>query len=232
MASPSVALALRRALDVESVSLGRPLRRAGPAWLLNPRRLEIVLAAAAYPGIHLRSASRLLLSPLPSLQFHLRRLEEQRLIKRVRVQDRVHLFIPGMFPPSMEPFLIALQDPIDRSILEAIRARPGTVQSDLLSSAGTSPPDVDRAIRSLVSLRAIRRAGMEPNPRLHVTAAWKAFETRCETGEEQRLRRFLSLLESQSLNPAAQAIEDHRARISVDGPKSRVRFVLPLNPLR
>lgn len=232
MASSSVALALRRALDVESVPMGRPPRRPGPAWLLNPRRLEIVLAAAAYPGIHLRSASRLLLSPLPSLRFHLRRLEEERLIKRARVRDRVHLFILGMFPPSTEPFLIVWQNPIERGILAAIRTKPGTVRSDLLRSVGASAADVDRAIRVLVSLGAIRRAGREPNLRLHMTVAWKAFEARCESGEEQRLRRFLSLLESQSLNPTAEAIEDHRARISVDGPKSRVRFVLPLDPLR
>ncbi len=210
----------------------RPPRRAGPSWLLNPRRLEIVLTAAAYPGIHLRSASRLLLSPLPSLRFHVRRLQENGLVSSLRSCGRVHLFISDMYPAWAENLLASWEEPTDRAVLTYVRGHPGIRRSAVDRVLRIRRAPLHQAIQRLVSRRVIRASTSAEDPRLRVTSAWDRLQELCATDAEKRLRRFLAILDLQGLSPVAQPIDRERVRISVDGPRARLRFVLPLNPLR
>lgn len=232
MAVPSgLARGLQRVLSLESVELEQPSRRPGASWLLNPRRLEIVLTAAAYPGIHLRSASRLLLSPLPSLRFHVERLSGHDLLRVRRMGNRVLLFLPGQFPAAVEPFLAVWEDPLDRRVLQIVGAHPG-IPRPLLGRQIV--PDAGVLERSLARLRrvgAVRVRGSRERRRFEVTAGWRRFEALCRKGMADRLQGFLSLLESEGLHPLLEELRADRARISVDGPRSRIRFTLPLNPL-
>lgn len=233
MAAPSgFARGLQRALGVEAVKLDQPARRAGPSWLLNPRRLEIVLTAAAYPGIHLRSASRLLLSPLPTLRFHVGRLSAHGLLRTRRVGNRVLLFLPGQFPARFEPFLAAWEDLLDRRVLEIVRAHPGVSRSILGRQIVPDSGVLERSLRRLQKLGAIRVRGRRDGRRFHATASWQRFESVCEKGMPDRLQGFLGLLDSEGLRPMLEELTSDRARVSVDGPRSRIRFTLPLNPLR
>ncbi len=235
--SPSVAIpsglarGLQRALSLESVSLDQPSRRPGPSWLLNPRRLEIVLTAAAYPGVHLRSASRLLLSPLPSLRFHVERLAAHGLLRTRRIGNRVLLFLPGQFPPSVEPFLAVWEDPLDRRVLEIVRAHPRIPRSLLGRQIVPDSGVLDRSLARLRSVGAVRMRGIREGRRFEVTAGWKRFEELCQKGMADRLQVFLSLLEGEGLHPLLEELRTDEARIGVDGPRSRIRFTLPLNPL-
>ena len=232
MAVPSgLARGLQRVLSLESVELEQPSRRPGASWLLNPRRLEIVLTAAAYPGSHLRSASRLLLSPLPSLRFHVERLSGHDLLRVRRMGNRVLLFLPGQFPAAVEPFLAVWEDPLDRRVLQIVGAHPG-IPRPLLGRQIV--PDAGVLERSLARLRrvgAVRVRGSRERRRFEVTAGWRRFEALCRKGMADRLQGFLSLLESEGLHPLLEELRADRARISVDGPRSRIRFTLPLNPL-
>ena len=232
MAIPSgLARGLQRALSLEAVALDQPSRRPGPAWLLNPRRLEIVLTAAAYPGIHLRSASRLLLSPLPSLRFHVARLGAHNLLRTRRMGNRVLLFLPGQFPPSMEPFLAAWQDPLDRRVLELVRARPGIPRSILGRQIVPDSGVLERSLARLRGVGAVRMRGAREGRRFEVTAGWRRFEEVCQKGMADRLQVLLSLLESEGLHPLLEELRTDAARVGVDGPRSRIRFTLPLDPL-
>src|SRR6266545_7095538 len=75
VAVPSgIARKIRTILDVQDVPMTPPARHGGRSWLLHPRRLEVLLAAAAYRGLHLREASRILLQPHPALRYHVERL--------------------------------------------------------------------------------------------------------------------------------------------------------------
>lgn len=226
-----LARSLQRALSLESVRLDQPSRRPGPSWLLNPRRLEIVLTAAAYPGIHLRSASRLLLSPLPSLRFHVDRLARHDLLRTRRMGNRVLLFLPGQFPPSVEPFLAVWEDALDRRVLEIVRAHPGVPRSILGRQIVPDSGVLERSLSRLRKVGAVRVRGARDRRRFEVTAAWRRFETLCAKGMADRLQGFLSLLESEDLHPLLEELRTDRARIGVDGPRSRIRFTLPLNPL-
>ncbi len=233
MAAPSgFARGLQRALGVEAVKLDQPTRRAGPSWLLNPRRLEIVLTAAAYPGVHLRSASRLLLSPLPTLRFHVDRLAAQGLLCRRRMGNRVLLFLPGQFLPRFEPFLAAWEDLLDRRVLEIVRAHPGVLRSTLGRQIVPDAGILDRSLGRLRKLGAVRVRRTRNGRRYYVSAAWLRFEKVCEKGMADRLQGFLTLLDSEGLRPMLEELTSDRARVSVDGPRSRIRFTLPLNPLR
>ncbi len=232
MATPSgFARGLQRALGLEAVKLEQPSRRPGPSWLLNPRRLEIVLTAAAYPGVHLRSASRLLLSPLPSLRFHVQRLAGHGLLRTRRLGNRVLLFLPGAFPAAAEPFLAVWQDPLDRRVLEIIRDHPGLLRSTLGRQVVPDSGILERSLARLRKIGAIRIRETRAGRRFHVTAAWLRFEKVCEKGKPDRLQAFLALLESEGVHPLLEELTTDRARISVDGPRSRIRFALPLNPL-
>lgn len=233
MAAPSgFARGLQRALGLEAVKLDQPTRRPGRSWLLNPRRLEIVLTAAAYPGVHLRSASRLLLSPLPTLRFHVERLSSHGLLRTRRMGNRVLLFLPGQFPPRAEPFLAAWQDPLDRRVLEIIREHPRILRSTLGRQVVPDSGVLERSLARLRKIGAIRVRGTREGRRFQVTADWRHFEAICEKGMPDRLQTILALIESEGLHPMLEELSTNRARVSLDGPRSRIRFTLPLNPLR
>ncbi len=232
MAVPSgLAKGLQRALSLESVKLEQPSRRSGTSWLLNPRRLEIVLTAAAYPGIHLRSASRLLMSPLPSLRFHVERLAAHNLLRTRRMGNRVLLFLPGQFPPTVEPFLAVWEDPLDRRVLEIIRLHPGITRPILGRQIVPDSGILERSLSRLRKVGAVRVRGSRDRRRFEVTANWRRFEDLCAKGSADRLQGFLSLLESEGLHPMLEELRLDRARVSVDGPRSRIRFTLSLDPL-
>ena len=231
MASAGFARGLQRALGVETVKLDQPTRRAGPSWLLNPRRLEILLTAAAYPGVHLRSASRLLLSPLPTLRFHVERLAAHGLLHTRRVGTRVLLFVPGQYPARVEPLLAAWQDPLDRRVLEIVRGHRGVLRSTLSRQVVPDAGVVDRSLAGLLRLGAVRTRGARAGRRIYPSAAWQRFEVLCEEGKADRLQALLALLESEDLHPLLEELTSDRARVSVDGPRSKIRFTLPLNPL-
>ncbi len=226
-----LARGLQRALSLESVQLDQPSRRSGTSWLLNPRRLEVVLTAAAYPGIHLRSASRLLLSPLPSLRFHVERLSRHSLLRTRRMGNRVLLFLPGQFPAAVEPFLAVWEDPLDRRVLEIVRTHPGISRPLLGRQIVPDSGVLERSLGRLRKVGAVRVRGSRERRRFEVTVAWRRFEALCEKGMADRLQAFLSLLEAEDLHPLLEELRSDRARISVDGPRSRIRFSLPLNPL-
>ncbi len=232
MAVPSgLARGLQRALSLESVKLEQPSRRPGTSWLLNPRRLEIVLTAAAYPGVHLRSASRLLLSPLPSLRFHVERLAAHSLLRTRRMGNRVLLFLPGQFPPAMEPFLAVWEDPLDRRVLQIVRGHPGIARPVLGRQIIPDSGVLERSLARLRKVGAIRVRGSRERRRFEVTAGWRRFEAVCRKGAADRLQGFLSLLEAEGLHPLLEELRADQARISVDGPRSRIRFTLSLDPL-
>ncbi len=223
---------LQRALGVEAVKLDQPTRRAGPSWLLNPRRLEIVLAAAAYPGVHLRSASRLLLSPLPTLRFHVERLSAHGLLRTRRLGNRVLLFLPGQFPARFEPLLAAWEDLLDRRVLEIVRDHPGVLRSTLGRQIVPDSGVLERSLRRLRRLGALRVRGTREGRRFYLSASWERLEAACDKGMPDRLQAFLGLLDSEGLHPMLEELTADLARVSVDGPRSRIRFTLPLNPLR
>lgn len=232
VAVPSgLARGLQRALSLETVKLEQPSRRPGSSWLLNPRRLEIVLTAAVYPGVHLRSASRLLLSPLPSLRFHVERLAAHGLIRVRRMGNRVLLFVPGQFPPAVEPFLAVWEDPLDRRVLGIVREERGVSRSVLGRQIVPDSGVLERSLARLRQVGAVRVRGSREHRRFEVTAGWKRFETLCRNSMADRLQTFLSLLESEGLHPLLEELHADQARISVDGPRSRIRFTLPLDPL-
>ncbi len=232
VAAPSgLAKGLERALSLESVKLDQPSRRSGTSWLLNPRRLEIILTAAAYPGVHLRSASRLLLSPLPSLRFHVERLAAHGLLRTRRMGNRVLLFLPGQFPPSAEPFLAVWEDPLDRRVLEIVRSHPGIPRPLLGRQIVPDSGVLERSVARLRKVGAVRVRGARDRKRFEVTAGWRRFEALCEKGMADRLQAFLALLEAEDLHPLLEELRVDQARVSVDGPRARLRFTLPLNPL-
>lgn len=229
--STGFARGLERALGLEEVKLEQPVRVAGTSWLLNPRRLEIVLTAAMYPGVHLRSASRLLLSPLPSLRFHVERLAAQGLLRTRRLGNRVALFVPRQFPPRMEPFLAAWQDPLDRRVLQMIREHPGIARAALGRQIVPDSGFLERSLARLRRCGAIRVRGAKGARRFWPSSGWKEFERVCRRGMADRLQALLTLLESQGLRPFLEEMTAEGARVSVDGPRSRIRFALSLNPL-
>ena len=233
MAVPSgFARGLQRALSLESVQLDQPTRRSGPSWLLNPRRLEIVLTAAAYPGVHLRSASRLLMSPLPSLRFHVERLAAHGLLRTRRLGNRVLLFVPGQFPAWAEPFLAAWEEPLDRRVLTLVRGHPGISRATLGRQIVPDSGILERSLARLHAIGAVRVRGSREGRRFSATVAWDRFERLCDEGVPDRLQTFLSLLADEDLHPLLEEMSADRARVSVDPPPMRIRFSLPLNPLR
>ncbi|OGS49253.1 MAG: hypothetical protein A3K68_06135 [Euryarchaeota archaeon RBG_16_68_13] len=230
--SAGIAKSLRRTLDLEVLPGNVAPRAPGPAILLNPRRLEIVLTAAVYPGIHLRSAARLLLSSLPTIRHHVQVLESAGTLRTVPRGRRLHLFVPGLFSPREETILLIWDDPRDRSVLRAVTGRPGIRRRELSGKIVASPSSLDRSIRRLRDAGVVRDRSGSGVQKLWPTSAWRDFERSSVAGAAARTERFLALLANHGLRPALDRTEGTVARISVDGPRGRVRFAFPANPLR
>ena len=232
MAAPSnVARALQRVLDIEILPPSETIRPPGPAALLNPRRLELVLTAAVYPGLHLRSAARLLSSSLDAVRHHAKRLEADGLLRLRRIGRRTVLLVPGQFPRTAEPLLAAWADPKGRQVLEALRSPRPVGRTELLATLGTPSGSLDRTIRRLEQAGAIRIVRGPKGLRVAPSGAWTRLERSARDRSAARLRRFTVLLERQGLRPNVEATDGDRARLNVDGPRGRLRFSLPLNPL-
>lgn len=230
-APPNVARALQRILELEVLPPSETVRPPGPTALLNPRRLEVVLTAAAYPGIHIRSAARLLVSSLDAVRGHVARLEADRVVRTRRQGRRVCLFVSGQYRPGEETLLALWADPVDRRTLEALRRRDPSTRPELLAATGLGSGALDRSLGRLRAAEAIWTTLEARLVTVRRTPVWRRFEFACRTRGQARLERFRALLAAQALRPAVEAVEANRARLSVDGPRARIRFVLPLDPL-
>ena len=87
-----------------------------------------------------------------------------------------------------------------------------------------------QGVSSGAAIGAVRLSGSAV-PRVALTREWRAFERDCHARIAARLDRFLGLLQRDDLHPVAETFDRGRARITVDGPRSRILFVLPLDPI-
>lgn len=232
MAAPvNLARGLRRALDVEDLPPLEAMRPRGAIPLLNPRRLELLLTAAAYPGIHLRSAARLLVTSLDALRSHVAKLEARGILRRIVVDRRTCLFVPKLFRPSSERLLARWSDPMDRKVLEILREEGPRTRAELLGASRLRRSALDRCLRRLRSAEAVRARATPRGLEVRLTAEWRRLERDCAQGGEARLQRFLGLLAREGMRPGLDGRKEDRVRLSVDGPRSRIGFALRLNPL-
>lgn len=231
VAEPSrMITALRRSVRVEAAPGPVPSRPAGTSLLLSPRRLEVLLAAASYPGIHLRSLSRLLLSSLPALRHHVGVLEAAGLVRPLRRGRRVHVFVTSLFPPREEAFLLILADPVDRRVIVRVGAGPEAGRRELAGDLRMSRSALDRSLRRLKTAGAVRVTRRSGRARVSPSAAWRRFEASCAEAAERRIVRFAAVLEKEGLHPTVEPSGPGRARILADGPRGRLRFVYVANP--
>ena len=131
----------------------------------------------------------------------------------------------------MEPFLAVWEDPLDRRVLEIVRAHPGISRTLLGRQIVPDSGILERSLARLRAVGAVRTRGSREGRRFEVTAGWRRFEDLCGKGMPDRLQILLSLLEAEDLHPLLEELRTDEARVSVDGPRSRIRFTLPLNPL-
>jgi hypothetical protein len=158
-------------------------------------------------------------------------LEEQGLLRTWKSGSRVHLFVPGMYPLRVEPFLALWEDPFDRRVIRLIGEHPGLTREALGRQIVPNASVLERSLKRLLGFGVVRSTGSVQGRRFWVTASWKNFESLCQKGIPDRLQRFLSLLEAEGLRPVLEEMSPDRVQMSVDGPRFRIRFALPLNPL-
>ena len=159
------------------------------------------------------------------------RLAGHGLLRTRRLGNRVLLFVPGQFPVWAEPFLAAWEEPLDRRVLILIRDHPGIPRATLRRQIVPDSGILERSLARLHGIGAVRSRGGREGRRFSVTVAWERFERLCHEGRADRLQAFLSLLASEDLHPLLEEMTEDRARVSVDAPRTRIRFSLPLDPL-
>src|SRR6266566_3362869 len=158
------------------------------------------------------------------------RLVDEGFIECRRYGGRTALFASGMYPRTSERFLVAWEDPIDRAILLALGGRRTTGADLVAEAARLALPTVMVRLRRLAAIGAVG-FNRDAVPRVSLTKPWRAFERECHARTGARLECFVGLLERDYLHPAAEPLDRGRVGITVDGPRSRIRFVLPLDPI-
>lgn len=136
-----------------------------------------------------------------------------------------------MYRPRVEPFLAVWEDPFDQRVLRLIRERPGIPREALRRQVVPDSRPLERSLSRLLACGAIRMKTSDVGRRFWSSADWRKFEKLCLDGVPDRLQRFLDLLESEGLHPVLEEVSTDRVRMSVDGPRFRIRFALPLNPV-
>jgi DNA-binding transcriptional ArsR family regulator len=137
-----------------------------------------------------------------------------------------------MFPATWERLLAAWQDPDGRRTISVLREKGPLSVGKLRSAMGKSPRDLSRTVSWLRRQGVIRMVRSRGELEYGLSQGWVTFERHCRKDTQARLATFLAVLRADDLHPVVESIGGDRARVAVDGRRSRIRFVLPLDPLR
>lgn len=132
------------------------LKLKGTQWLLfplyarlkkedvleNPLRDDILVVVQGSPGISASELGRRLECGWGTLVYHLTVLERMQLISSAREGRHKRFFVQGRINYSDKGAVGLLANPSARTLLDAIRERPGLIQRDLGRLLGLSPGTV------------------------------------------------------------------------------------------
>ena len=121
----------------------------------HPVRQEILLRVEAEPGIHYQGLLREVGGGKGSLEHHLRKLENGRLVRAVR-GPYYTCYFPWSVGQAARDAAPALKSEGARKVLAAAQARPGITGQELASSTGLSASSVSEHVKHLVAVGLLR----------------------------------------------------------------------------
>lgn len=107
--------------------------------LENPIRDDILQVVADQPGISASELGRRLECGWGTLVYHLTVLERLQLVSSTREGRHKRFFVQGRINYSDKGAVALLANPAARTILDAVRSRPGIIQKELSDRLGLSP---------------------------------------------------------------------------------------------
>lgn len=122
------------------------------------------------PGINVRRLARIAGTGWTNCEHHLRRLEEQGLVRRRRIQGHWGMFATATVGAPHAEGVGLLRDERNWRIVEAVRRAPGCRQVDLAAQVYISPSSLCRRLQALDENGLIRRTGGHHDMRLFPTA--------------------------------------------------------------
>jgi len=128
----------------------------------NPRRLEILSFIKANPGLHFRELLRTMSVARGTLDYHIRIMVSEGLLKIVPEKGRIHYFIAdSRYSIEEETLIVAMENDGLRGIITQIYQNQGARTEELAEESGLSKATIYTRVKHLENLGIVRsdRAG-------------------------------------------------------------------------
>ena len=116
-----------------------------------------------------------------------------------------------------------------REILRRLRTESPASIRDLAQELRTSVASVRGGANRLRSLAAV--CWIRGGERIGLSHRWHEFEALCRNERHHRAEKIDALFQEENLHPKVAELGEGSYRFEVDGPRFRMRFTLPLDPL-
>ncbi|WP_292365674.1 MULTISPECIES: winged helix-turn-helix transcriptional regulator [unclassified Methanoculleus] len=125
--------------------------------LESPRRLEIFNFIRKNPGLHFRALLRKTSIARGTLDYHIRRMESEGLLKAVPEKSRIHYFTgDSQYSTEEETLIIAMENDSLRKIVTQIYLNQGARIEELAKESGLSKATIYTHVKHLENLGIVR----------------------------------------------------------------------------
>lgn len=125
--------------------------------LENPRRLEILNFIKVNPGLHFRELLRKMSVARGTLDYHVKRMESDGLLKTIPERGRIHYFTAdSQYSTEEETLIIAMENDSLRRIVVQIYQNQGARTDELAERSGFSKATVYLHVKHLENLGIVR----------------------------------------------------------------------------
>lgn len=124
--------------------------------LQHPRRMALLNAVSAHPGIGIHEAARLLGVAPRIVNYHASALSNQGVLQFRRFGRQTALFVAGTVSASEHERIHRLRQEPVRSLLEQLRINPLQTQTELSAKLGVTQAYVSQLLNELQGMQAVR----------------------------------------------------------------------------
>ncbi len=123
----------------------------------NPRRLELLNFIKANPGLHFRELLRKMSVARGTLDYHVRVMVSEGLLKAVPEKGRIHYFsADSRYSAEEETLIVAMENDSLRGIITRIYLKQGARTDELAEESGLSKATVYKHVKHLETLGIVR----------------------------------------------------------------------------
>jgi DNA-binding MarR family transcriptional regulator len=204
--------------------------QTGKSLLMNPTRQKIFRYLCEYPCSSLSTIARDIQLSAPSTSWHLKLMEERKLIARESIGNQIVFFPVEMIEFSLIPILSLLTNPKINDIFIKIFESPGIQQNELTHKLGVSHQSINTFTNRMENEGLISIVKDGKFTRYYPTKKLGQLEI----NQRKKLKEFrkwlIKALKFDGVNPILIRATDHELTLQITSGKSLKSIKLSINP--